>query len=183
VAANLGEIGKVGEVYAEALFELAKESNDIDGIYKTLNDYADIFSDNPDLMKLLAVPTIPVPKKIEIVNKVFPEENLVSNFICILVEKSRITGIENVRSEFNKKYNELNNIAEMTVYTVKPLDDDTRRKLTEKLADKYQKTIKLREKIDPELIGGIVVKYGNKVMDNSIRTKLKNIGKSMKTAN
>jgi len=75
------------------------------------------------------------------------------------------------------------NIAEMTVTTAIRLDDEAKEKLIAKLSEKSGKKVKIREKIDADLIGGIVVRYGNKVMDNSVKTKLKTIGEMFKSVN
>jgi len=83
--------GQIGKIYSDALFELAKETTketkSIEEVHTLINEYADIFAANPDLVKLLAVPNIPVAKKLEIVNKIFSEENLVSNLVCLLTKK------------------------------------------------------------------------------------------------
>jgi len=175
--------GEIGKIYSDALFELAKETKSVEQVYSLLNEYADIFIAEPDLTKLLAVPNITVSKKLDIVNKIFGEENLVSNLICLLTKKGRITRLESIRVSYNKKYNEMMNIAEMTVTTAVPLDKDTREKLIAKLEEKSGKKVKIREKIDKDLIGGVVVRYGNKVMDNSVRTKIKTLSDSIKSVN
>lgn len=170
---------EIGKVYATALYELATESNSLDGIYKELNDCAVVFKDNPELGKLLSAPNIPLKDKLEIIVKIFTD-GVIQNLVCVMTQNRRIMRISDVCNEFNKKYNEFKNIAEMTVYTVKPLEKTEREALVKKLSDKYGKTVKLTEKSDPDLIGGIVVRYGNKVMDGSVKAKLKKVANDIK---
>lgn len=173
---------EIGKVYAAALYELATESSTLESIYKELNECAAIFKDNPELVKLFSAPNIPLKDKLDIVGKVF-DDGVIQNLICVMTRNRRITRINDVCIEFNKKYNEFKNIAEMTVYTVKPLEKTEREALIKKLSDKYGKTVKLTEKSDPDLIGGIVVRYGNKVMDGSVKAKLRKVASDIKQAN
>lgn len=172
--------GEVGKLYAQALFELSTENNELDKVYNELNGYSDIFEQNPDLIKLLSAPTVSLDEKLEIVNKIFDDCGNVYSFLCILIEKGRITKLLSVRNEFNKLYNEKNNIAEMTVTTSVALKAELREKLLLKLEAKSGKKVKLTEKVDKDIIGGIIVRYGNTIMDNSIKGKLEAVAQELR---
>lgn len=172
--------GDVGKIYADALFELCKDDNSYDTVHKDLNDCNKVFTDNPELIKIMSAPTITAEEKIALIDKIFDGCGIVSNLLCILAEKNRIVCIDRITETFNALYNEFKNIAEMTVTTCVPLNDDMRTKLIAKLSKQFGKTVVLTEKVDPSIIGGVIVKYGNTMMDNSVRTKLASVNRELK---
>lgn len=174
---------EIEKIYATALFELAIEEKSLGDIYKELNACAEIFRREPEFAKLLSSPNIPLTDKLKLIGKIFGDGGAIANLVCVMTRNRRIMRIDGVCAELNKLYNEKNNIAEMTVYTAVPLGKAERETLTAKLAEKSGKTVKLTEKTDPELIGGIVVRYNNKVMDGSVKAKLRKIAGEIKLAN
>lgn len=173
-------MGQVGKLYANALFELCKEEDCIDLVYEKLNEYNAVFTEFNDLQKLLSVPTITLSDKLNIISKVFKNDNIAYNFLCVLVEKKRINNFESIVNEFNKIYNSFRNIIEITATTSIPLTDETRQKLIDKLSQKSGKKVKLIETVSPDILGGIIINYGNTQIDNSIRGKLRDITKQLK---
>ncbi|HHX57947.1 MAG TPA: ATP synthase F1 subunit delta [Clostridiales bacterium] len=87
---------------------------------------------------------------------------------------------ESIAGEFNKIYNSYRNIIEITATTSIPLTDETRQKLIDKLSQKSSKKVKLIETVSPDILGGIIINYGNTQIDNSIRGKLEDITKQLK---
>lgn len=172
--------GDIGKIYADALFELCSEDNSYDEVHENLNECSKVFSDNPDLIKLMSAPTMTAEEKINILSKIFDDCGIVYNLLCILAEKNRAGYVCQIADSFNKLYNELKNIAEMTVTTCIPLDETMRQKLISKLSEKFGKTVKITEKIDKSIIGGVIVEYGNLQMDNSVRTKLASVRSELK---
>ncbi|HHX57946.1 MAG TPA: F0F1 ATP synthase subunit delta [Clostridiales bacterium] len=79
-------MGQVGKLYANALFGLCKEEDCIDLVYEKLNEYNAVFTEFDDLQKLLSVPTIALPDKLDILSKVFKNDSIAYNFLCLLVE-------------------------------------------------------------------------------------------------
>lgn len=171
---------QVGKLYANALFELCKEEECIDLVYDKLNKYNSVFIEFKDLQKLLSVPTIELTDKLNILSKVFKNDGIAYNFLCILVEKKRINSFAGIVDEFNIIYNSYKNIIEVTATTSIPLTEEIRQKLVDKLEQKSGKKIKLIEIVSPEILGGIIINYGNTQIDNSIKGKLKDISKQLK---
>lgn len=163
----------VGKVYAEGLFLLAQEEHSEAQIYKELNEAADVMAQHPDFIGLLDVPTLAVPERIDILRRVIGDgTGTMENFLCLLVERRRIRRIEEIRIEFNKLYHETFGIAEVFVTSAAALSDSQREELKTVLGKKLQKTVELRESIDPSLLGGMIVQYGDTRMDNSLRTRM-----------
>ncbi|NLK70614.1 MAG: F0F1 ATP synthase subunit delta [Clostridiales bacterium] len=173
---------QVSKLYADALFELSKDENCVNLVYDKINKYREVLVEHKDLQKLLSVPTIPLADKLNILSKFFKNDSIAYNFLCVLVEKKRLNYFESIVDEYNKNYNSFNNIIEITATTSVPLTDETRQKLIDKLSKKFDKKVKLIEVVSPEILGGIIIRYGNTQIDNSIRGKLKDITKQLKQA-
>lgn len=172
--------GDIGKLYAQALFELSLEEKNIQEVYDDVNQCRKIFDDNPELVYLLNSPVILHEEKQEVIDKVFGKEGTVRDFICLVTDKNRITYFGKMTDAFNMHYNEYNNIVEMTVITSVPLKSETKARLLKKLEEKSGKTVKLKEEVDPSIMGGIILRMGNSQIDNSIKGKLDAVAKQLK---
>lgn len=163
----------VGRVYAEGLFLLSQEEHSEAQIYQELNAVADVMEQNPEFVSLVDVPTLDTAERISILRRVIGEENgTTENFLCLLVEKHRFRKLGEIRSEFNKMYHEAFSIEEVFVTTALPLEDKQRSELKTVFGKKLGKSIELRETVDPAILGGMIVQYGDRRMDNSLRTRM-----------
>lgn len=163
----------VGKVYAEALFLLAQEEHQEQNIYQELNEAADVMAAHPEFVRLLDVPTLDTAERLDILRRVIGEgTGTTENFLCLLVEKHRFGRIAEIRDAFNRLYHEAFGIAEVFVTSAVALDDRQRTELATALGKKLGKTIELRESVDPAILGGMIVQYGDTRMDNSLHTRM-----------
>ncbi len=170
----------VGKVYAEALFALAEEEHCEKAVYDDLNAAAEMFAAHPDFTALLSVPDLGAEEKITILRNVIGDEaGITENFLCLLTEKRRINRIAEICSAFNAMYYEKFSIAEVFVTTAEPLEDTQREKLTAKLSAKLSRTIRLTETVQPDILGGMIVQYGDTRMDNSLRTRMNEMSRNL----
>lgn len=172
--------GDVGKLYSEALFEIGLENNNLDELNDDIKQCRSVFEKNPELVKLLASPVITNEEKIGVVSSIFGETGTVRDFICVVTQKGRIGYFSDIAEEFRLKCSEHDNIAEMTVITSIPLRNAQREKLIKKLEERSGKKVKLSEKTDPSILGGIIIEYGNTRIDDSIRGKLEAVAKQLK---
>ena len=172
--------GDIGKLYAQALFELSLETDKVSEVYDDINQCRKIFDDNPELVHLLNSPVILREEKQEVIDKVFGKEGTVRDFICLVTDKNRIAYFGKMTDAFNVHYNEHKNIAEMTVITSVALKPETKSRLLKKLEEKSGKTVKLKEEIDPSIIGGIILRMGNSQIDNSVKGRLEAVAKQLK---
>lgn len=163
---------EVAKLYAKSLFELYMESGADEAIHTELNQYADVFRTNPELIQLLAAPLLTNEEKMSVISKIFDDCGLVYDYLCLLCDKGRSDHFCEITDEFNALYNKYKNIAEITVTTSTPLTEELRSKLIDRLAKKLSKTIILNEQNDPDIIDGIIVEYNNQRLDNSVRSRL-----------
>ena len=105
---------------------------------------------------------------------------MVHDFICLVTDKNRISYFGKITDAFIEHYNQHNNITEMTVITSIPLKPDLKARLIKKLEQKSGKTVKLNEKVDPSIIGGIILRMGNSQIDNSIKGRLDAVAQQLK---
>lgn len=174
--------GSVRKVYSEAMFELAAEQNCAAEVFGELEALKKLWEENPGFSKLLDAPTISLEEKLGIAEKAFKGRvsETVYNFICVLTEKGRAGVLPEIADSYKEKWYDFSGIAEVTVTTSEPLTDALREKLLNKLKTVYKKEIRLEERVDPSLMGGMVVKYGNTMLDGSVRTRMDNIQKQIK---
>lgn len=172
----------VEKIYSEAVFELANEQDRADEIKDELDSLAKVFNDNPELGKLLSAPTVSMGEKLDIVEKLFKGKvsDTSYNLLCVVTEKGRARLVPLIAEDYRNRWYEMKNIAEVKVTSSMPLSDGLKAKLKAKLEKVWGKSVILTEKVDPDIMGGIVVNYGNTMMDGSVKSKLEAIQKQIK---
>ena len=105
---------------------------------------------------------------------------MVKNFLNLLLDKNRIGIIHQITDHYERLMDDISNIARAEIVTPRPLREDAQKKLEKALGDLTSKTIKTEVKEDHSLIGGIVVKIGDLVLDGSVKTQLEGLNESLK---
>lgn len=175
---------KAEKVYAEAFFELCLEEapDRLGDILGELGALDGIFTENGDFVKLLGTPTVPVDEKLGMMKDIIADGNiseLTGNLLCVLTERGRMGCFCGIVKQFRDLYNEHFKIAEITVTSSSPLSEQMRDKITAKMSEVTGKTVSIKEKVDPEIIGGIVIDYGSTRYDGSIRARLSGLRKEL----
>ena len=166
--------------YARALLGTAEEQGG-DAIEKVEADVlglAEMWVTSTDLRNLMQHPSVPREKKKETFAKLLAGRvsDVTIRFVGLLVEKKRLFLIEDIAQEFSKAADEARGIARARVRTFMPLGDAQREKLRARLARfTNRKTIELEESVDPALLGGIVVRIGDQVLDGSVEGQLRKL--------
>jgi F-type H+-transporting ATPase subunit delta len=171
------------KVYADALFQLSVEENLLEVVQQDLKSCADILKGEPEFLTILSSPIISNGEKISMLQAVFDGNcnELVYNFMCLLVEKGRFNLILEVQSNFSQQYNESKNLLEAEVITSIPLTEELRQKVIAKLTKLTGKHVTIVETVDKSILGGIVIKYGNTVIDDSVKARFKELSKQLHT--
>ena len=165
------------KVYGEAFFELCCEENEsgLKDVLGELTELDKIFSQNPEFIKLMSTPTIPVEEKIALCGDIVKEgkvSELCGNLLCVLAEKSRMNCFSGVAKQFRELYNDKFKLADITVTSTEPLSDAMKEKIAAKMSQVIGKTVTIIEKVDPNIIGGIVIDYGSRRYDGSVKARL-----------
>ncbi|MDR3592257.1 MAG: F0F1 ATP synthase subunit delta [Negativicutes bacterium] len=160
--------------YAQALYELAAEKQELDAVEEQLGQIEQTLSSVPELASLLYHPQVPVEAKKDTVDKVFgPQLGAhVRNFLLLLIDKRRETALPAIVREYKVLANEARNITEAEVTTAMPLSDSERQALAAKLSAVTGKRVILQTKVDGRIVGGVIVKLGDKLIDGSVTRQL-----------
>lgn len=171
---------RVANRYAFSLFEAAAEKGIVEDVKNDLNLIGEILAGSFDLVVFLKSPIIKAEKKksaLEAVffNKISP---LTKSFITLLVDNGREEALQLVIKSFIKIYNERNNIIEIEVFSAHELADTQLKSLKSALEVKFQKKVILETKINPSLMGGIAIKYGDTIIDGTVKHKLEQLSET-----
>ncbi len=165
---------EVARKYAQALFGAAKEKGLIDKAYEQFNDLKAFIASDSLLLDFLNAPQVLEEHKEELVRNVFREriERLFVEFLIVLVEKHRIAFLPEVIDEFTRLVEAEKGIGRATVTTATPLNEKEKSGLVTKLTAKTGLKIELEEKVDPDILGGMIVILHNEIIDGSVRRGL-----------
>lgn len=162
--------------YVKSLLGLAVERKVLEDVHRDMRLFSEACAMSRPLTLLLQNPIIKHDQKLEVLKKIFSGKvhSLTIAFFEIITRKNRESILVSVASEFHNAYNEYKGIGKGTVTTAIPLDAGERAEF-EKLVKTYsdRKQIELIEKVDPDLLGGFVLKVGDRQVDASIKSKLK----------
>lgn len=164
----------IAKRYAEALFEVAQEDNNLQPVREELNFVGKCLKENQDFEKLLNTPLVNSSEKKEIFTNIFKDQfsSEILNFLYILVDKGRINFIHDIIKEFNHMMDASKNMVEGVAITAVDLDKETLLKLQVQLSMASGKNVKLQNKVDKQIIGGVLVKIGDKVIDATLKNRL-----------
>ncbi len=171
----------VAKTYSEALFEVAIEQDQLDLIHAELGAVSDIFEENADFFEVFRTPKINKEERKAIIEEVFSKtvSQEVMNFLKILIDKKRGSAIHGIRREFDRMVNEHKGIVKAIVESAVELTETEQERLKAELARTTGKTILLSNKINPEVVGGLVIRIGDKVIDGSVRSRLATLKDSL----
>ena len=167
--------------YANSLFELAKEAKSCDEIYNQLNILCAIFENNNDIKKFFANFSVSKEEKFKLIERDFGTDFdvYIINFLKLLIDKYRIQFLPKIFKEFKTLYNEYKNIKEVTIISAIKLNVANKNKIVNMLKAKLNMAIDLVEVVNPALIGGLIIKYDDKMLDASLEGKFKNLKKKL----
>lgn len=178
----------VSTVYADALFDIVSENMQVDGSRQLDENYADIIlliqllKENSEFLKILNSPNIGREEKQTLLKEAF-EKNLskeVLGFLKIVVEKNRQEHLLDILYAFVEKYKELKKIGIVYIQSAVELSEMQKQEIYQKLLSttKYH-SLEIHYHVDKSIIGGLIIRIKNRVMDSSVRTKIYNIKKQL----
>lgn len=168
---------QISKEYASALFMLACEKEEQKNYKNALKTVKDLFSENSEYVEFLKSLSIPLGEKISAVRRALsdaiPEDVL--SFVLLLCEKGRISCFFEVVEEYENLYDELQKTSKAKVTSAAALTDEEKKKLEKKLSSISKKDVFAEYEVDESLIGGIVVEIDGKVLDGSVKRRLRDI--------
>jgi F-type H+-transporting ATPase subunit delta len=160
--------------YARALFETAVKSQTVDQVEEDLKAVDGVIRQLPQLQRAFRAPTVSETQKKALLRRGFESRvgPLTLRFLELVVERRREDVLKDIYGEFLQLANAARNILPVEVSAATPLTDPERDALARSLAARTGKTIDLRVRIEPELMGGMIVRMGDTILDGSVRTRL-----------
>lgn len=168
---------QLAKKYAAAMFELSEEENQISTHDSQLAQIDKLFADSQDLKAYMDNPQIKNAAKKDLLQKILGNDiaKSISNFLFLLIDKHRISLLPEIVSSFHAFANEMRNIQVVYVKSASALDNAQQTSLNKKLETITGKTIEMKVTIDPAIIGGLIIKTGDRLIDGSVVGQIKSI--------
>ena len=172
--------------YALALFALAQEQRSTDQVASDLNNFDWIIAGSPDMQRLVRSPVFTAAEQTKAINKVLEKagiSGIAANFIRLVASKRRLFAIGDMIKTYGALNDAARGVTRAEVTAAHELDASQLSALKAQLTDITKgKSVEVAVKVDPAIIGGLIVKLGSRMVDGSIRTKLNSIRSRMKEA-
>jgi F-type H+-transporting ATPase subunit delta len=174
---------KVSKRYAKALLSLGQEDGHFEKYGKDLQDFSGFCENHDEVLGVISNQIFPVEDRRKILQTLLEKStysDVVKNFLNLLLDKNRIGTIHQITDHYERLTDDISNIARAEIVTPRPLRENAQDKLVKVLGDLTSKTIKIEVMEDESLIGGIVVKIGDLLLDGSVKTQLEGLNESLK---
>jgi len=172
--------GSAARTYARAIFELAREEDQVDAWYLRLVDVRDVLT-NPEARTFLANPTIPAQRRQEAVSALLEDRAGLEgvNLAKLLIGANRLDDVDAIIEEYVRLADEDAGRVRATATSAIPLSVAEADMLAMELTDKLGREVRLRGKVDPRIIGGLVLQIGDRVIDASVATRLQQLRRQL----
>lgn len=171
---------EIAEVYARALFEVAKERDALDEVRDQLGQFVDVLDDNRDVAVFLFSPYFSTEEKKDGLRRMISDANpAFINFLETLVERHRMPAIFRIRDRYEELWDEENKLLPVEVTSAVALNESTVQEIGERVGEQTGLKVELSSHVDPDILGGIVLRVGNFILDASIRNRLNQLRKQV----
>ncbi|MEM9542391.1 MAG: ATP synthase F1 subunit delta [Cyanobacteria bacterium P01_E01_bin.42] len=172
----------IAEPYAQALMSVARSRDLAERFGEDFRDLERLLQDSPELRAFITNPIIEDENKKAVLRRIMGDgtDGQLINFLMLLVDKRRIVFLEQVVAEYLALLRELNQTVLAEVISARPLNEQQRRSVEQRVqALSNARGVELKTEIDPDIIGGVIIKIGSQVLDASMRGQLRRIGVSL----
>lgn len=175
VAASSPIVSGIAGRYATALFELASEGKALEKVDAALDSFLGLLDGSEDLQRLIANPVFTAEEQVSAISALLAKvkiDGIAANFLTLVASKRRLFLVRPMIAGFKALLADKNGVVSAEVTVAAPLSDKNREAVLAALEGQAGSKIALTEKVDPSIIGGLVVKMGSKMIDASLKTKL-----------
>lgn len=171
---NTGTATHVADIYARSLLDLAKEAQAVEAIAADLEAVAALLAQEPDLEAFLASPYFAEQTKRDVIRKVLTGKlhDLTLRFLCVMIDHSRGALLPGILDRFRQLHREYQGYEAVTVTVARSLSQDQIDTLARDLTQAMRAKIDLEVQVDPSILGGIIIRHGDQMLDNSVRGRL-----------
>ncbi len=174
---------EIAEVYARALFEAAKDDGVLDRVHDELGEFADALDADRNLQVFLFSPYFSSEEKKEGVRRIVSDaDERLLNFLELLAERHRMPVLFRIRRIFDGDWAEENKLLPVTVTSATELDAGLVEEIGRRIEEQTGRQVELSSKVDPDVLGGLMVRVGNMVLDATVRNRLEQLRKQVAKA-
>ena len=171
---------EIATVYARALFEVAEDRDLIDQIHDELTQFADALSENRQLAVFFFSPYFSTEEKKDGLKKaVTGADPAFMNFLEALIERHRMPAIFRIKAHYQDMWEDARDLLPVELTSAIELDSATVASIGERVGEQTKRTVELSSTVDPDILGGIVLRVGNVILDASIRNRLEQLRKQV----
>ena len=174
---------EIANVYARSLFEVAREQDILDEVREELGEFAEALSDSRELQVFFFSPYFSSQEKKDGIGRIVDgADEHFSRFLELLAEKHRMPALFRIRRHFDDLWKEENRLLAASVTSAVQLDKKTIDGIGKRIQEETGRRVELTSEVDPDVLGGIVVRVGNTIMDASVRSRLERLRKQVARA-
>jgi len=174
---------EIAAVYARSLFEVAQEQSKLDTVRDQLGAFADALDSSRELQTFFFSPYFSTVEKSDGLDRAVTDADPVFvNFLKLLIENHRTPAVFRIRREFDRLWRQENKLLPVQVTSAVALDQATVNQIGDRIAQQTGQKIELSASVEPDILGGIVVRVGNSILDASIRNRLEQLRKQVARA-
>jgi F-type H+-transporting ATPase subunit delta len=174
---------EIARVYARSLFEVAKEQDKLDVVREQLGQFADALDGDRELSIYFFSPYFSTTEKKEGLGTLLEGvDPVVENFLSLLIENHRMPAVFRVRREYDALWEQENRRLPVTITSAVALDEATVKSIGDAIGRQTGQQVELTANVDPDVLGGLIVRVGNSILDASIRNRLENLRRSVARA-
>ena len=167
---------EIAEVYARSLFEVAKEQDKLDVVREQLGAFADVLSEDRELSVFFFSPYFSTQEKRDGLDRVLVDaDETVVNFLELLVEKHRMPVVFRIRRVYDTLWERENKVLPVEITSAVELDEQTVKGIGDRIGQETGQRVELTARVAPEILGGVVLRVGNQILDASIRNRLERL--------
>jgi F-type H+-transporting ATPase subunit delta len=171
---------EIARVYARSLFEVAQERDMLDAIREQLSQFADALNENRDLATFFFSPYFSSEEKKEALKRTIEgAEDTFISFLELLIDEHRMPAIFRIRDRYEVLWDEANRLLPVEVTSAVELDEDTVAAIGDRIREQTGQNVELSSHVDSGILGGIVLRVGNSILDASIRNRLNQLRKQV----
>jgi F-type H+-transporting ATPase subunit delta len=169
-------------LYAKALFEAAEDSGRVDAVQRDLGEFADAVEASPELSAFLANPQVDPAAKVGVLGELSEgSDELVHNFLRLIAAKGRAGQIPGIRDEFQALVDRAQGRVAVELTTAFELSDDEAASIVAQIEQSSGRKVEATRKVDPELVGGMILQAGSLRVDASVRGRLERLRHELAT--
>jgi len=176
-------VSKVAKRYAKALLDIGREDGNYKQYGEELKQFADFCVSNKEFLTILSSPVFSLDERMKILNEILDKtefSEIVKNFLRVLLERKRINKVIEIAEYYSILMDEILGIARAKIITARPISKKTFNRLLKALEKFTSKKVEAETEIDKSIIGGVIVKIGNLILDGSITAQLEGLKESIK---